>query len=170
MNNNMTVRQIQGLAYFAKLSKPVQNYQRDGEEWSIDVALTPDTVKELKALGLDSKIRPQNEKHDNLPYITFRRATVKRAGPNAGQENSPIRVVSPDGKTPWDTSVLIGNGSVVNVKFAVHSNPAPKGKGVNTRADILSIQVWQHKPFVPGERSEFDANSEALQQAANDSW
>lgn len=160
------IKQVQGRAYFAKLKTPVPNYNKDGTEWSIEVGLDKDTVKLLKSLGLGKKIKPGNEKHDGLDYISFRRASVKKAGPKAGQSNEPIRIVGPDAK-PWDSNVLIGNGSVVNVKFAVHEVVGGPKKERFVRADILSLQIWEHVPYTPPARDdEFEQNQDAPAKVA----
>ena len=170
--SDMVVKQLQGKAFYTKvLGTPVPNYNKDGHEWSLDVGLDKDTVKQLKDWGLVSKIKPGNEKHDGLPYITFRRAAVKKSGPKAGEANQPIRVVSPDGKTLWDNEVRIGNGSTVNVKFALHEVVGGPKKQKFVRADILSLQVWEHMPYVPvDDNAEFDMNDAAVEKVANAEW
>lgn len=165
---NMVVKQIQGKAYWAKVFGPgVPNYNKDGFEWTIDVALDKSTADELKSLGLGPKIKDNKE---YSPYITFKRATVKKAGPKAGQANEPIRVVSPDGKTLWDANVQIGNGSTVNVKFSLNEVVGGPGKKKFIRADILSMQVWEHKAYEGKADAEFQANDAELPKAVNGDW
>ena len=166
--NNIKV--ITGKAYFAKvLGKPVPNYSKDGFEWTVDVALDKDTVKELKSLGLGPKIKEGNEAHDGLSYITFRRAAKKKAGPKAGEDNQPIRVVSPDGKTVWDPQSLIGNGSEIAVKFSINENKSPTGKKF-VRADILSMQVRKHVKYDRPEQQDFDAVEGATEGTQAEAW
>lgn len=146
------IKFIKGLAYYAKvLGKPVPNFNKDGFEWAIDVALDKDTVKELKSYGLGPKIKEANEAHDGHPYISFKRVSVKKSGPDAGKENKPIHVVSPDGRTDWPKDALIGNGSEVAVKFTVNEVTSPQKKKF-IRADILSMQVRNHIPYEAPER------------------
>jgi hypothetical protein len=167
--NEAVVKQIQGKAFYAKiLGNPGPNYNKDGFEWSLDVSLDKETVKELKALGLGSKIKDANEKHGDLPYITFRRGSVKKAGPKAGEANPPIRTVGEDGKTLWDPNRLIGNGTQVAVKFAVHEVIGGPKKQKFTRADILAIQIRELVPYEKPEQQDFDAvNGSGTPAAAN---
>ena len=165
---NIVVKQIEGKAYWAHLTKPTANFNKDGFEWSVDVAVDEDTVKELKSYGLGPKIKDNKE---YSPYITFRRATVKKAGPKAGEKNEPIRMIGPDGKTPWDTNVLIGNGSVIRVKFSVNENVGGPAKKKYTRADALALQVFDLVPYVAPPKQEFEGNPVAEQpKEANADW
>lgn len=168
--SNMVVKQIQGKAYWAKFKDPVENFNKDGYEHSVDLAIDEATVKELKSLGLGPKIKDNKE---YSPYITFRRATVKKSGPKAGQPNEPIRLVGPDGKTEWDRNVLIGNGSTLNVKFSVNEVIGGPAKKKFIRQDILSAQVYEYVPYVSvkGDKAEFEANPEVKElKAVGDSW
>ncbi len=163
-NENMNIKQIRGITYWAQiLGDPRPNYDQTGKEWSIDVSIDEATQETLKKLGLEPKFK--NKGDDRGTFITFKRAAIKKAGPLAGKDNSPIRVVNPDGKTEWDRSVKIGNGSVVNVRFSVNENVGGPGKKKFVRADVLSIQVWEHKAYVAPEgkepRGEFEQNENA---------
>lgn len=172
--SEMIVKQIQGKAFYAKvLKEPFPDYNKTGLEWSVDVTLDKDTLKQVKDFGLTPKVKSANEKHDGLPYITFKRASVKKSGPKAGEKNQPIRVVGPDGKTLWDAETKIGNGSVVNVKFALHTVVGGPKKQEFVRADILSMQVWEHVPYVPAvtaDEAEFDMNDTVLDKVAGETW
>lgn len=171
-NKDNVIKQIRGKAFYAKiLGSPVPNFNRDGYEWLVDVSLDKKSEALMKSLGLGPKVKAANEKHDNLPYITFRRNATKKM---TGEKNNPIRVVGPDGKTEWDRSTLIGNGSVVNVKFAVHEVTGGPQKKTFIRADILSMQVFEHIPYVAPERApEYEANPEAdipQDKAVGENW
>lgn len=159
MANDTVVKVLTGQAHWAKLGQPVPNYNKDGNEWTIDVAIDEATVRELKAQGLSSKIK--NKGDDRGDFITFKRADVKKSGDKKGQKNEPIRVISPDGKTPWDTSVKIGNGSVVKVKYTLNETVNLRTKEKGMRADPLAIQVFKHLEYVQPERQEFEGNPDA---------
>lgn len=164
-NTNIVVKQITGKAHWFKvLGAPVPNYSKDGFEWTFDVSLDEATKKELIGYGLASKIK--NKGDEKGDYITFKRASVKRSGPKAGEANDPIRVVSPDGKTPWDKSIKVGNGSTIKVKFSINEVVNKRTKERSMRADPLSIQVFEYVPFVEKERQEFDANPVAQEVPA----
>jgi hypothetical protein len=86
--------------------------------------------------GLKDKIKDKG----NGPFISFKRKELKADG----SPNQPIRIVDHKGEK-WDGR-KIGNGSTVNVNFAVNEY----GKNKKS-ANILSLQVWEHVPFSGGE-------------------
>lgn len=144
MANN--VYKIQGKAFWCKVLKdPVDNYQKDGKEWTVDVAVDSATAATLADLGLGSKIK--NKSDDRGNFITFRRRDVKRSGDKAGQANQPISVYKPDGRTPWERDMDIGNGTVVEVKFSINSYPHKISKKPVTQANILSMNVLEHVQY-----------------------
>lgn len=74
------------------------------------------------------------------PFISFKRKEFKQDG----TPNKPVRVVDHRGEL-WGNE-KIGNGSIVNVNFAVNEY----GKGEKS-ANILSLQVWDLVPYSGGE-------------------
>src|SRR5690349_14477402 len=120
---------IRGTAKWAKvIGEPVWGYENKNKEWSIDVYLDEETVHRLEVEGLADKIKDKG----NGPFITFKRREFKQDG----TKNQPIRVVDHRGEA-WDPQVKIGNGSTVNVNFAINEY----GKNQKS-ANILSMQVW----------------------------
>lgn len=94
------------------------------------------TVEKLKAEGLKDKIKDKG----NGEFITFKRKELKMDG----SPNTPIRIVDHKGEA-WNGK-KIGNGSTVNVNFAVNEF----GKNQKS-ANILSLQVWEHVPYEGGD-------------------
>jgi len=128
---------IRGKAKWAKIiGEPAWGYKNAHKEWSIDVYIDADTEKKLIAEGLKPKIK---DKGDGS-YISFKRRELKLDG----TPNQPIRVVDHHGNA-WDNR-RIGNGSVVNVNFAINEY----GKGEKS-ANILSLQVWDLVEYSGGE-------------------
>lgn len=169
MANELVVKQLTGKAYwFQVLGKPVANYNKDGFEWTFDVSLDEATKKELIGYGLTSKIK--NKGDDRGDFITFKRASVKRSGDRAGEENEPLRVVGPDGKTPWDKALKVGNGSTIRVKYSINPTVNKRTKEKGMRADPLSIQVWEHVAYEAPERAEFEANPNVPVEAPAENW
>lgn len=141
---------IKGTAKWAKITGlPVWGYEEKHKEWSIDVYVDDETVERLSAEGLDKKLKNKG----NGSYITFKRRETKMNG----DMNSPIRIVDHHGNTLQDKDIpykgpKIGNGSTVNVNFAINEY----GKNEKS-ANILSLQIWD---LVPYEGSEFPTKEE----------
>lgn len=121
---------IQGKSKWTKvLGEPVWGFENKHKEWSLDVYVDEETLHKLKVEGLKDKIKDKG----NGPYITFKRRELKQDG----SPNQPIRVVDHHGEA-WDPKTKIGNGSTVNVNFAINEY----GKNQKS-ANILSMQVWE---------------------------
>ena len=146
---------IRGKAKWAKvLGEPVWGYENTFKEWSIDVYVDEDTVERLKAEGLEDRIK---DKGDG-PFVKFSRKELKADG----SPNKPIRIVDHKGQE-WG-GAKIGNGSTVNVNFAI--NEYKKGK---FSANILSLQVWEHVPYSGGEfPTRDDAETDGGEDWTND--
>ncbi len=93
------------------------------------------TEERLKAEGLTKKLKDKG----NGTYITFKRKEKKPDG----SPNQPIRIVDHKGEA-WDNR-KIGNGSTVNVNFAINEY-----KPGENNANILSLQVWDLVPYEGG--------------------
>lgn len=135
---------IRGLAKWAKITgEPVWGYENKHREWSLDVYVDEDTVERLTAEGLKDKLKDKG----NGTYITFKRRETKQDG----SANQPIRIVDhhgntlQDGDTPY-TGKKLGNGSTVNVNFAINEY----GKNQKS-ANILSLQIWDLVVYEGGE-------------------
>ena len=136
---------IRGVAKWAKvIGEPVWGYENKHKEWSIDVFLDEETVQRLDNEGLKDKIKDKG----NGQFITFKRRETKQDG----TPNNPIRVVDHHGE-PWNPKTRIGNGSTVNINFAINEY----GKNQKS-ANILSMQVWD---LVPYEGAEFPTKEDS---------
>lgn len=119
---------IRGKIKWAKiLGNPVWGYENKFKEWSCDVYVDEETQHRLEVEGLKDKLKDKG----NGVYLTFKRKELK----TDGSPNQPIRVVDHHGE-PWGTQ-NIGNGSTVNVNFAIN-----EFKPQQFSANILSLQVW----------------------------
>jgi len=128
---------IQGKGFYTKvLGKPQPAYDKTKNEWSFDLALDKAGLAEAKRLGFAEKIKSKGD--DRGQYITFRRAEFKGDGE---VRNQPFKVVDHHGK-PWDDKKLIGNGSILNVRYNVY--PGRKGN----KPVALAIQVWELVPYL----------------------
>lgn len=138
---------IQGPIAWAKvLGKPQPGYTKSQLEWSFDVGVDKATAKKLKELEVADYIKPAtNDKGKThvlgTDYIKFSRREIKVDGTKA----KPIRVVDANGKD-WPEDKMIGNGSIVNVKFAVNEK-----KTGGMKPSVIAIQVWEYKEYEGGE-------------------
>lgn len=128
---------IRGKAKWTKvIGEPSWGFENKNKEWSVDVYVDEATEERLKAEGLGDRLKDKG----NGTYISFKRKELKADG----SPNQPIRVVDHHGE-PWGTQ-KIGNGSTVNVNFALNEY-----KPKQFSANILSMQVWDLVKFDGGE-------------------
>lgn len=130
---------IRGKTSYAKiLGDPVLNYSKDGKEWKMDLVIDKDTVKEFKDAGIGDRVKSKPEYLDGQYYVTFKQAEFRRSG----EKNDPIPVVDILGDV-WDPKQLIGNGSDVDVTFAVADHGPGKKKGMYIR----QVRVLKLVPY-----------------------
>lgn len=124
-------------AFYAKVvGKPHPGYDKSKYEWSLDACnLTAEAKKTLKAQGIGDYIK--NKGDDRGDFMTFKRPAMK----SDGAPGKPIRVVDNKGQ-PWDQTKFIGNGSTVNINYAVND----KASG-GSKPGIIALQVWEHVPY-----------------------
>lgn len=125
---------LRGKIKWAKvLGEPVWGYENTFKEWTFDVEVDKKTIAQLEEQGLGHKVKDKGQG----PFVTFSRKELKADG----TPNKPIRIVDNKGK-PWDQAKKIGNGSVVNVSYAL--NEYRPGK---LTWNVLALQVWEHVPY-----------------------
>lgn len=133
---------LNGKGYWCKVTgKPRPGYDKETLEWSFDLAIDKDTVKELRKSGLGKYVKNKDDERGD--YIHLRRKAKKKNGDAA----QPITIYNHRNEL-WDGS-LIGNGSTLNVNVAI--NEFDKKLSLSP----LSIQVWDHVPYQP--KSPFEA-------------
>lgn len=158
-NKNATLV-LRGTTMYAKvLGDPILNYNKDGKEWKLDlVPMDPKAVKqELKAYGIADRLRTKDGYADNKPFMSFKQKEFK----TNGEENKPIEVVDILGK-PWPQDKLIGNGSVIDIKFAVVDYGPGKKHGVYPR----KIRVLELVPYEGGGFEPISEDDEYFAKAA----
>lgn len=117
---------ISGKAYWASVISPNTTYE---PVYSVDVCLDEDTKSLIESLGLTV----QNKGDDRGDFVKIKRKVYKRDG-----SERPSPIVKDSQNNNWDGS-LIGNGSMVNVKFATYEWEYNKKKGV--ASDLMALQV-----------------------------
>lgn len=143
MATNSVKMVIRGKTSYAKiLGDPVLNYSKDGKEWKMDLVIDKDTAKEFKEAGIGDRVKSKPDYLDGQFYVTFKQAEFRRSG----DKNDPIKVVDILGD-PWDQRTLIGNGSDVDVTFAVQDHGPGKKKGMYIR----QVRVLKLVPYEGGD-------------------
>lgn len=117
---------ISGKAYWASVISPNTTYE---PVYSVDVCLDEDTKSLVESLGLTV----HNKGDDRGDFVKIKRKVYKRDG-----SERPSPIVKDSQNNNWDGS-LIGNGSMVNVKFATYEWEYNKKKGV--ASDLMALQV-----------------------------
>lgn len=131
---------VQGKAKWTKLlGEPRPGYDESSKEWSVDLYLDEEGKKEFLASGADKFYVKSNEDGE---FVRFVRKATKADG-SAGR---PVSVEDDHGQ-PWDQQRLIGNGSILNIKYSLNT---VKSKGqMRNKPSIIAVQVWNHEPFKP---------------------
>ena len=119
---------ISGKAYWASVVAPNTTFDSDGT-WKLDVCnMDAKSLATVKEDGLTIK----NKGDERGDFVTIKRDVRRGKG---GMNRAPT-LVDAQKRTMTD---LVGNGSVVNVKYRpyVYDNKFGKGKG----ADLMGVQV-----------------------------
>lgn len=155
--SDTTIVTFRGKLNFAKvLGPPVGNKWGDDKNWTVDLILSPESVKETKALGIGDRVKKKDEYLDGQPHMSFKQPELRRDG----TPNKPIKVVDINGRD-WDQSKLLGNGTDADIKFAV----ADFGKGKKKGVYIRSIRVLKLVPYERKEFADVDEDDEFFNEA-----
>lgn len=140
---------LQGKCKWAKLFKP-ESYQNGPPKYSIQLYLDSANKAVFEGLKLKNHIKADEQGE----YVQLRRDHNPKIWDGKiikGAEGGPPKVIDADGN-PWDTSVLVGNGSVVSVILNVYDSKMGRGSRLSrVRVDTLV-------PYTPSS----DVNSEAM--------
>lgn len=129
---------IKGKGYWCKiLGAPGWGYKKQHKEWSMDLSIDAATKERLLAEGM-GKQYIKNKGDEKGDFLTFRRRELKRDG----SPGKPIEVVDKKGKA-WDDKVLIGNGSIINVKMVLNEVDGQR----ETKPGLIKVQVVELVPF-----------------------
>ena len=143
-NKTVTVT-VRGKSSFCKLLEDqlTLNFNKDGKEWTIDLEIDKDTAKEMKGYGIADRVKTKIDYLDGAPYMRFKQSEATRAG----KLNDPPKIVDILNK-PWDQTVRIGNGSVLDVQFSVVDYGPGKKSGVYLRnVRVLDLVPYEEKGF-----------------------
>lgn len=133
---------IEGKALFFKAlpNHPVKGYPNNTgpEEWTFDLQLDDEGLKQLKALKVADQYIKTNKAGNE--FIRFNRKVLKRDG----SKSKPFSIVNHK-KEEWEADTKIGNGSILRVQFTL--NEVGTGKDKRLKPSALAVQVWKHVPF-----------------------
>lgn len=130
--NGSAVNIISGKAYWASVIAPNTTFEPC---WKIDITLDEENKAKVEADGLSVK----NKGDERGDFITLKRNVQTREG--ASKE--PPEVIDAQ-KNKWD-GAMIGNGSVVNVKYKAYDY-SYRGKSGRS-AELLKVQVVDLIPY-----------------------
>jgi len=128
MTDTLKSRIISGTAYWACVVSP--NTTFDPHRWEINVCNLSD---ETKAMVEEDGLTIKNKGDDRGDFVTIKRNLTRKDG---GTNDAP-KVVDADNSPMHNT--LIGNGSLVNVKYRPYAWSYGNRKGVS--ADLSAVQV-----------------------------
>lgn len=138
-----TTEFVSGKIYWAKVFKPVDNYERTGKEWTFDFVPDEKGIEVLKKHRLLDRLK---EPRDPIPgdYIRLRKPELDKDG----NRNDPIRVLDEDNED-WENG-NIGNGSSADLRLTI----ADFGKGKKKAIWTSAIRVTDHVPHEGGTQSD----------------
>jgi hypothetical protein len=132
-----TTEFVTGEIWWCKaLGNPVDNYDGDAKEWTLD--FVPDDTEFLKKHRLLDRLK--EDKSGNMPddYIRIRKPELNKDG----EKNKPMRFYDAD-DFAWDTDTLIGNGTKALLKLTI----ADWGKGKKKSIWLDAARITDHVPY-----------------------
>jgi hypothetical protein len=160
-----------GKVHWAKvLGAPVPNYNRDGNEWTVDFTPNEEGYQLMEDIGIDNKLKNKDDARGR--FIQFKQRE-KRAD---GTPNFPITVVDALNR-PWDPKLVdgkvtnpIGNESTCEIKFKVVNYGAGKPVGIYPQAiRVLDLAPYVRQEFAPlPEDSEYVQKLEVFDEAEDE--
>ena len=116
-----------------------------GEKFNLDLSLDEKNLAKIKGTGWRGKVK---EDEDGVMWAKFSRNNTQDFGGKI-ETLGPPKLYEADGRTPWDASVEIGNGSRLSITLEVYES---KKYGVGSR--LLSVAVLSHVPYVRTEQTD----------------
>ncbi len=136
------------------LGDPVDNFAKDGKEWTFDFTPDADGLKTLKGVKLAGRIK--NKDDDRGDFMAFKQKATRRDG----SPNRPITIVDARNRK-WPEDQKIGNGSKIEVKFSVKEY----GAGIQAGVYPQAIRILEHVPYERQEFAPLPEESEYVQHA-----
>lgn len=138
---------VTGKVYWPKIvgdKALVQNYERDGREWTVELA--PDDTTFLKDHKLLDRLKDKEDgkNPDKGDYLILRKAEFNKEG----EKNEPFRIYDGTGDetVAWDDR-LIGNGTSVDAKLSIVNWGVGKKKSIY----LTALRVTDLVPYLSDE-------------------
>jgi hypothetical protein len=150
-----------GVAEWAKVLKPADNFDKTAREYSIDLVLDPNDMATLEFIGkIEGFYASEHGKAPvadrGWPYSEHRRQDgtltgllrfrFKRNEISAKGNELPAPVVVDSKRNAWPADIEIGNGSKVRVGYTTWGWQS-KGKACGVSLSLESVQVVDLVPF-----------------------
>ncbi len=157
---------IRGKAWYPKIFTPVSNYNKDGYEWTIDLALDEAGIAQVSSEISKKKIK-ESDKFGK--YIRFKQSTqFKDAVSGEMKTRKGPEVIDAAGK-PWELSKKIGNESLVDIKASVVDYGPGKELGVYLQKvrvlELVEYEASEDFPELTGEDEVFKKAAQAERPA-----
>lgn len=123
---------------------------RDGNEWSVDLLFTKDQLKALAKEGFTVAPFLKKAKDGSYEYIRYTRDETDADG----KPKNRIKIVGPDGKTDWPQDKLLGNDTVVDIKYKLTDPYKVKGE-TRVKLVVMEMMIREHKPYEGGDTDSF---------------
>lgn len=124
---------IRGPVFYAMITgAPRLNYNKDGNEWSLEVGLNEKSKKILVELGEEARIK--NKEDERGDFIRLKQSEFSRAG----KQLYPPKVIDINDQ-PWPEGKKIGNNSICDVKLTFVDN----GKGKKNSLWLNGLRVLE---------------------------
>ena len=134
---------------------------KDGNEWTVDLEFTKEQLKALAKEGFTVAPFLKKSRDGSYEYIRYSR-DEKDAD---GNPQKPIPIVMGDGKTPWPQDKLLGNGTVVDIKYKLTDPYKVRGE-TRTKLVVFEMMVRDHKAYEGGDTETFEVVEDWSEDAA----
>lgn len=146
---------LRGKLHWAKvLGDPVLNYNKDGKEWTFDLALDADGVKQAKT---HKALNIKDKDDDRGKFVSFKQKELRANG----DPNARIRIVDAAGNA-WPEDKMLGNGTVADVKAEIRDYGKGKYPGIYPRA----IRILDHVEFKSSEFAPLSSDDKFFSKAS----
>jgi len=155
---------IESTIWWAKVLKAVPNYNKDGEEFTVDVTVTPAIREQLREAGIEHKIQPavNSRGRAHVSEGEYINITIPTMGGKTALR--PPQVKDRFGND-WPKDALIGNGSTAEIMFEVRSGVLRNGDAW-AKPSLRAVKILDHVPVEPKEDFTYDvAPADVTQEA-----